>query len=112
MGGLVRIAFTNHVTFAVNSVCHHFGSRPFATGDESRNNWIVGVLAFGEGWHNNHHAFPSMAFHGMSLRQPDLTGWSSACSCGCASPGRYDSRRPAQIERNQRRLTTASVASD
>ena len=53
----------------------HFGSRPFATDDESRNNWIVGVLAFGEGWHNNHHAFPSMAFHGMSLRQPDLTGW-------------------------------------
>ena len=59
--------------FAVNSVCHAFGSQPFATGDESRNNRIVAALAFGEGWHNNHHAFPSMAYHGMG-RQPDVTG--------------------------------------
>ena len=59
--------------FAVNSVCHAFGSQPFATGDESRNNRIVAALAFGEGWHNNHHAFPSAAFHGMG-RQPDVTG--------------------------------------
>jgi stearoyl-CoA desaturase (Delta-9 desaturase) len=73
-GGFVRIAFTNHVTFAVNSICHRYGSRPFATNDESRNNWIIGALAFGEGWHNNHHAFPSMAYHGMSWRQFDPTG--------------------------------------
>ena len=73
-GGLVRIAFTNHVTYAVNSICHRFGSRPFATGDESRNNWLIGALALGEGWHNNHHAFPSMACHGMTWRQFDPTG--------------------------------------
>ena len=73
-GGFVRIAFTNHVTFAVNSICHRFGSRPFATNDESRNNWVIGALAFGEGWHNNHHAFPSMACHGMTWRQFDPTG--------------------------------------
>jgi stearoyl-CoA desaturase (Delta-9 desaturase) len=72
-GGIVRIGLHNQAMFAVNSVCHAFGSQPFATGDESRNNRIVAALAFGEGWHNNHHAFPSAAFHGMG-RQPDVTG--------------------------------------
>jgi stearoyl-CoA desaturase (delta-9 desaturase) len=73
-GGLVRVAFSNHVTFAVNSICHTYGSQPFATGDESRNNLLLGLLAAGEGWHNNHHAFPSAASHGMGWRQPDLSG--------------------------------------
>jgi stearoyl-CoA desaturase (Delta-9 desaturase) len=73
-GGLVRIAVGNHLTFAINSVCHVFGKQPFDTGDESRNNWLMGAIGLGEGWHNNHHAFPSMAYHGMSPRQPDLTG--------------------------------------
>ncbi len=72
-GGLVRIAFVNHVTWAVNSVCHTFGDRPFEIKDQSRNNWLVGLLAFGEGWHHNHHAFPAMAYHGMTWRQFDLT---------------------------------------
>jgi stearoyl-CoA desaturase (delta-9 desaturase) len=72
-GGLVRIAVGNHLTFAINSVCHTFGKQPFDTGDESRNNWLMGTIGLGEGWHNNHHAFPSMAYHGMSARQPDLT---------------------------------------
>ena len=73
-GGLVRIAVVNHVTWSVNSVCHTFGDRPFDIKDQSRNNWIVGLLAFGEGWHHNHHAFPAMAYHGMTWRQFDLTG--------------------------------------
>ncbi|HMM41422.1 MAG TPA: acyl-CoA desaturase, partial [Thermomicrobiales bacterium] len=72
-GGFVRIAFVNHVTWAVNSVCHTFGDRPFDIKDMSRNNWIVGLLAFGEGWHHNHHAFPAMAYHGMGWRQFDLS---------------------------------------
>jgi stearoyl-CoA desaturase (delta-9 desaturase) len=72
-GGLVRIAVVNHVTWAVNSVCHTFGDRPFDIKDESRNNWLVGLLAFGEGWHHNHHAFPAMAYHGMTWRQFDLS---------------------------------------
>jgi stearoyl-CoA desaturase (delta-9 desaturase) len=72
-GGLVRIAFVNHVTWAVNSVCHTFGDQPFDIPDESRNNWLVGLLAFGEGWHHNHHAFPAMAYHGMNWRQFDLS---------------------------------------
>jgi stearoyl-CoA desaturase (Delta-9 desaturase) len=73
-GGLVRMAFGNHLAYAVNSICHRFGSQPFATGDESRNNFFMGLLAFGEGWHNNHHAFPSAAYHGVGWRQPDLSG--------------------------------------
>jgi stearoyl-CoA desaturase (delta-9 desaturase) len=72
-GGFVRIAVVNHVTWAVNSICHTFGDRPFDIKDESRNNWLVGLLAFGEGWHHNHHAFPAMAYHGMSWRQFDLS---------------------------------------
>ena len=73
-GGGVRIFLTTHVTWSVNSVCHTFGRRPFQTTDESRNEWVVGLLAFGEGWHNNHHAFPRNAFHGMRWWQFDLSG--------------------------------------
>ena len=73
-GGLIRYGYHNHVAFSVNSICHTFGERPFATADESRNNWLIGLLAFGEGWHNNHHAFPAMAYHGMGWRQFDLNG--------------------------------------
>jgi stearoyl-CoA desaturase (delta-9 desaturase) len=72
-GGVVRMTFGNHVVFAVNSICHSFGAQPFDTRDESRNNWWVALLAFGEGWHNNHHAFPSMAFHGMTAGQVDAS---------------------------------------
>ncbi len=73
-GGLVRIFITTHATWSVNSVCHTFGKRPFESSDESRNEWIVGLLAFGEGWHNNHHAFPTSAFHGLHWWQFDLSG--------------------------------------
>lgn len=75
-GGLVRVFITSHITWSVNSVCHYIGGRMFATTDKSRNNLIVGLLALGEGWHNNHHAFPSSAFHGMKWWQLDVTGLS------------------------------------
>ena len=74
-GGLVRIFLTHHVTWSVNSVCHTFGRRMFDTGDQSRNQWVVGLLAFGEGWHNNHHAFPRSAFHGMRWWQFDMSAY-------------------------------------
>lgn len=64
-GGLVRVFFVHHVTWSVNSICHLWGTRAFESHDESRNNAIVGVLALGEGWHNNHHAFPASARHGL-----------------------------------------------
>jgi stearoyl-CoA desaturase (Delta-9 desaturase) len=74
-GALVRIFFNQHVTWSVNSVCHTFGTKAFRTPDRSRNEWIVGLLALGEGWHNNHHAFPRSAVHGLRWYQFDLSGW-------------------------------------
>jgi stearoyl-CoA desaturase (delta-9 desaturase) len=72
-GGLARIFFVHHVTWSVNSVCHIWGTRPFRNRDESRNNPVFGVLALGEGWHNNHHAFPTSARHGLRWWQFDLS---------------------------------------
>ena len=72
-GGLVRILAVHHVTWSVNSICHFWGTRPFRTGDDSRNNPIFGVLGLGEGWHNNHHAFPTSARHGLRWWQFDLS---------------------------------------
>lgn len=72
-GGAVRIVLVWNVTFAVNSVCHVWGYRNHATPDNSRNNPIVGVLGFGEGWHNNHHAFPQSARHGHRWWELDLS---------------------------------------
>lgn len=74
-GGLVRILLGHHVTWSVNSVCHLWGTRPYVSGDESRNNAVIGVLALGEGWHNNHHAFPSSARHGLQWWQLDIAYW-------------------------------------
>lgn len=72
-GGILRIAIACQVTFCVNSVCHLWGPRPFAVRDESRNNSWVAMLAMGEGWHNNHHAFPTSARHGLLPGQFDLS---------------------------------------
>jgi stearoyl-CoA desaturase (Delta-9 desaturase) len=73
-GGLVRIFVLHHVTFSINSVCHFFGRRSFATEDESRNVFWLAPLSFGESWHNNHHAFPRSAFHGLRWTQVDPGG--------------------------------------
>jgi stearoyl-CoA desaturase (delta-9 desaturase) len=61
------------VTWSVNSVCHLWGSRPYPDKDHSRNNAVLGVLAMGEGWHNNHHAFPTSARHGLRWWQIDVS---------------------------------------
>jgi stearoyl-CoA desaturase (delta-9 desaturase) len=74
-GGLVRIFLVHHVTWSVNSVCHVWGHRPFANNDHSRNNFLFGILALGEGWHNNHHAFPTSARHGLRWWQVDFSYW-------------------------------------
>ncbi len=74
-GGLARIFLVHHVTWSVNSVCHLWGRRPFRSGDQSRNNFLFAVLALGEGWHNNHHAFPTSARHGLRWWQPDVSYW-------------------------------------
>ncbi len=70
-GGFIRIFFVHHSTWSVNSICHLFGSSPFATRDESRNNFFCALFTFGEGWHNNHHAFPASSRHGLLWWQFD-----------------------------------------
>jgi stearoyl-CoA desaturase (Delta-9 desaturase) len=74
-GGLARIFLVHHVTWSINSICHLWGSQPFRTGDHSRNNYVFGALGFGEGWHNNHHAFPTSARFGLRWWQIDLGYW-------------------------------------
>jgi stearoyl-CoA desaturase (delta-9 desaturase) len=72
-GGLVRILVLHHVTYSINSLCHFFGRRPFATGDESRNLAWLAPLSFGEAWHNGHHAFPTSARHGLNRGELDVS---------------------------------------
>jgi stearoyl-CoA desaturase (delta-9 desaturase) len=74
-GGLVRIFLYQHATFSVNSICHMFGRQAYRSRDEARNNWLVALLVFGEGWHNNHHAFPASARHGLDRFQIDVSWW-------------------------------------
>ncbi len=71
--GLARIFLVHHVTWSINSVCHLWGSQPFRSRDESRNNPIFGIMAMGEGWHNNHHAFPTSARHGLRWWELDTS---------------------------------------
>jgi stearoyl-CoA desaturase (delta-9 desaturase) len=72
-GGVIRIAFVHHVTWAVNSFGHVYGDQSYRTHDESRNNLFLALMGMGDGWHNNHHAFPRSARHGMTWWQLDLT---------------------------------------
>jgi len=72
-GMFVRLVAVLHVTWLVNSASHMFGYRNYDTTDDSRNNWLVAIVAYGEGWHNNHHAFPRMAKHGHKWWEFDIT---------------------------------------
>jgi stearoyl-CoA desaturase (Delta-9 desaturase) len=73
--GLVRIGLLHHVTWAINSVCHVYGERPFEVrqGDKAANFWPLAILSFGESWHNLHHADPTSARHGVLRGQIDST---------------------------------------
>lgn len=73
-GGCVRAALVQNFTWSVNSFGHAYGYRSHKTKDQSRNNFIIAMLTFGEGWHNNHHAFPTSAFHGLRSNEFDLSG--------------------------------------
>jgi stearoyl-CoA desaturase (Delta-9 desaturase) len=70
-GGLVRVFVLHHFTYSINSLCHVFGRRDYETGDESRNLALIALPTLGEAWHNNHHAFPTSAMHGLGRRQID-----------------------------------------
>lgn len=74
-GVFLRVTFGLHATWLVNSATHIWGSRRFETNDDSTNNWWVALLSFGEGWHNNHHAHPRSAKHGLAWYELDLNWW-------------------------------------
>jgi stearoyl-CoA desaturase (delta-9 desaturase) len=71
----VRTVLGLHATWLVNSATHIWGKRRFDTTDDSRNNWWVAALTFGEGWHNNHHAHPASARHGLAWYEFDPSWW-------------------------------------
>ena len=71
-GAFARVVIGWHTTWFVNSLSHIYGKRPHSTDDDSTNNWFVAILTFGEGWHNNHHAFPTSARHGLKWHQFDM----------------------------------------
>jgi stearoyl-CoA desaturase (Delta-9 desaturase) len=73
-GGGVRMLVVHHVTYSINSLCHFFGRRRFDTGDHSRNLLWLALPSLGESWHNNHHAFPTSATHGLRPWELDVSG--------------------------------------
>ena len=99
--GFVRVGITLNGTWSVNSICHRFGKRPFATRDVSTNFAPLAVLTMGEAWHNNHHAFPRSARHGLLPGQPDSSariikwfeslGW--ATNVNWPNPEQIEARR-------------------
>ncbi len=72
-GYFISTVMVYHVTFAINSLTHLLGNRTFVTTDMSRNNWWLALLTFGEGWHNNHHYWPSSARQGFKWYQIDIS---------------------------------------
>ena len=115
-GGAVRVFLLHHFTYSINSVCHVFGRRQFATDDESRNVFWLALPTFGEAWHNNHHAFPTSAVPrtaplgagsifrgdlGPRAAGPDLgRGQDQPRAAGSRRQGRaLSGRRPRQTEK-------------
>jgi fatty-acid desaturase len=74
-GVCVRVTLAMHATWLVNSATHLWGRKRFETGDDSTNSWWVAMLTFGEGWHNNHHAHPTSARHGLKWYEVDANWW-------------------------------------
>ncbi len=74
-GGFVRILYNLHMTWLVNSMAHIWGYQTFNTPDTSKNNWWVALLSWGDGWHNNHHAYPRSARAGFAWYEIDITYW-------------------------------------
>jgi len=82
-GFFISTVLLHHVTFTVNSLAHRFGRRRYATSDDSRNNWWIALLTFGEGWHNNHHHFPGSVRQGFYWWEIDLTYYLLRAMAAC-----------------------------
>jgi stearoyl-CoA desaturase (delta-9 desaturase) len=103
-GGLVRLFIVQQLTFIVNSIGHVWGRQDFCTNDQSRNSLLLGILALGDGWHNNHHAFPASARHGLYWWQPDIN-WAIIRTLDLIGLA-WDVRTPAPDIIARRRLET------
>ena len=100
-GVFVRLVFVYHSTWLVNSAAHIWGYQSYDTGEGSRNNWWVALLTYGEGWHNNHHAYPYSAAHGLRWWEVDLTYAiiRMLAALGLADEIRLPRGNPAQLPR-------------
>jgi fatty-acid desaturase len=105
-GLFLRVTLGLHATWLVNSATHLWGRRRFLTTEDSRNSWWVALLTFGEGWHNNHHAFPTSARHGLRWYEVDLTWW------GIRILQLFGIARAIKHVRFNRRLTTWQVVTE
>jgi stearoyl-CoA desaturase (delta-9 desaturase) len=103
-GGLIRVLVVHHTTWSINSVCHVFGSQPYQVKDHSTNNAVLAIPTFGESWHNNHHAFPSSAVHGLEWWQVDITGsMIKLCAMlGLASAVKIARKKQPEVDLNQK----------
>jgi len=103
-GGLIRVLVVHHTTWSINSVCHVFGSQPYQVKDYSTNNLVLAIPTFGESWHNNHHAFPSSAVHGLEWWQVDITGsMIKLCALlGLASAVKVPKKKQPEVDVNQK----------
>jgi sn-1 stearoyl-lipid 9-desaturase len=106
-GVFLRLVFSYHSTWFVNSAAHMLGYRTYRTTDRSTNCWWVALLSFGEGWHNNHHAFPFSARHGLRWFEIDVTWWHVKALALCGLADRI--RIPTKVMR--RRLAYANIRS-
>src|SRR3954453_2934916 len=106
-GGAGRILVLHHVTYSINSICHVFGRRSFRTSDESRNVFWLSLFSFGESWHNNHHAFPTSASHGLRRWQIDPSAMviRGLEACGLA----WDVVRVSDARQRKAALTVAQA---
>jgi len=109
-GVFVRVTVGLHFTWLVNSATHMWGRRRFETEDDSTNNWLVALVTFGEGWHNNHHAHPRAARHGLNWYEIDINWWGirTLKLLGLATSIKQISRQ--QIEASSRRAELREAA--
>ncbi len=97
-----------HATFCINSLAHVLGKKRYVTGDDSRNNWLLALVTFGEGWHNNHHAFQSSARQGFRWWEVDVTFYILTALSWLGLV--WDMKRPPRaVVRNEQRLGTKII---
>jgi len=111
-GGLVRIFVLEHIVWAINSFLHMFGTRPYASRENSRNGGIFTLLTLGESWHNNHHAFPDSPSFGLNWYRLDPGYWliKSLAICGLASDLKVPTKERMAAKRISKSNPTPSVA--